>query len=372
MAQRNAFGIHTDVLGMDVGLLKRSSLAKVLFGPTDAGIVRAWKDIASPNAYWLGRTSLDQDGTPEGELQRRYRSASSQAEVQAVGVWYAEWIASWALSAGLGYFFWEAGPNEKDDMTEKAVWYTEAFIRRCLELGLKPAGGMYSFGKPSVVKWDGVDGWVMWAPVFNLIDGANRGKAVPEAAYTFHSYALNRDMMGSVDYAIGRYRLCPYKGPAFIGELSYAYYDRPSSTEEILRQLKAVNEYMGQDDRLCGFAWYDIRKHTDYQWAYMYRDMERALAQQNLPILPITVTTGTTPTPPPAPEPSGLYYAQVVYGVNQRAEPSSGASLVGSLDTSSPRTRLVVELPAINGYVRVLGQNCWVLYKNLKLLERIS
>lgn len=363
---RNTFGIHTDVLGMDVGLLKRSALVKALLAPSEAGIVRTWKDIANPNTYWLGRTPLDQDVGQVGELQRRYFAASTKAETQAVGRWYAEWIALNYPSL-TDYFFWEGGPNEVDDFTAKAVWYSEAFTRRCLELGLHPAPGLYSFGKPATMKWDGIDGWIPWAPVFRLIDSTNQGQKTPQAGFQVHEYALGRDLVGSIDYAIARYQLMDYKGPVFIGELSYAYYDKPSSTEEVLKQLTALNARLGQDDRLCGFAWYDVRKHTDYKWDYMYRDMERALEAQNLPTLPITIHTSGNEPPAPPQEPTGVKTVRVVDDVNLRSGPNRASTWAGVIYASaSPEVQ--VRYPAIEGYVKMVSQPFYILAQNVVII----
>lgn len=302
---RRSFGIHTDVNGVDFGLLRQSALVKVLFQPNEIGVVKSWKDVANPNTYWLARTPLDQDNCePEGELQQRYKSASTREQVEGVGRWYADWIASWALPGGLGYFFWEGGPNELDDFTDKAVWYSLAFTARCLEVGLKPAPGLYSFGKPGVIKYDGHSGWVMWQPVFDLIDRANSGKAQPIAGFQFHEYAMNRSMINSVDFAIERYKLTGYNGPAFIGEWGYAYGEKPPSTEEVIRQIVEMNARYGSDRRMCGAALYDIRRNAGiFNWNYMYRDLERALVAQSLPILPISHFAPGIIEVPPVPDP---------------------------------------------------------------------
>ncbi len=363
---RNSFGIHTDVNGMYLPLLRQSALVKVLFEPSEAGVVKSWKSQANPNTYWLARTNKDQDASnPLGELQTRYYAATTEVEVRAVGVWYADWIASWALPAGLGYFFWEGGPNEADDMTQRAVWYSDAFTRRCLEIGLKPAAGMYSFGKPGVMKYDGYDGWLPWQPLFRFIEQANAGKTEPVAGFQFHEYALGHSMVGSVDYAIERYKLTGYKGPVFVGEWGYAFGDKPSSTEEVLSQFTTMNTRYGSDDRFCGAALYDIRKNAGaFSWEYMYGDTERALIAQALPTLPISnFSGGTTPPPPPPPVPSDKW-VQVTGWSNQRAEPSSTATLLGSIQVANPRTKLLVRKPGTSGYVQAVGQGFWILEQN--------
>ena len=339
MTDRRSFGIHTDVNGMDLGLLKQSALVKVLFEKSEAAIVRGWKDIAHPYAYWLARTNIDQDNAqPLGELQQRYKAAATIDAARAVGVWYAEWIASWALPAGLDYFFWESGPNEEDDMSAKAPAYCEAFTRRCLELGLKPAAGMYSFGKPGVMKYNGYDGWLPWQPLFRLIERANTGRIPPIAGFAYHEYALKGDMVGSIDHAIERYLLSHYQGPVFISEFGYADGVKPSSTETVLEQMKTMNARYGADDRVCGTALYDIRRNGGvFDWSYMYRDLERALIEQNLPILPIRNFAGgivevpPTPEPEPLPEPTEFYNVIVAsqYGCNMRAGATMDSDLRG-------------------------------------------
>jgi len=370
MVSRNAFGIHTDVNGVYMPLLKRSALVKVLFRDNEAGIVKGWKIEANPNAYWIARTHLDQDVGNIGELQIRYRSATTEEQARDVGVWYANWIASWALPAGLDYFFWEGGPNEEDDMTKRAVWYSDAFTRRCLEVGLKPASGMYSFGKPGVPKFDGYDGWVQWQSLFVFIESANAGKAQPVAGFQFHEYAMGGDMLGSIDYAIDRYKLSHYRGPTFMGEWGYAWGQKPSSTEAALEQLKAMNLQYGSDDRVCGAALYDIRKNAGlFNWDYMYDDIARALDIQGLPTLPISNFSGGIIEVPPYPDPDPPAYGikeVVIYqnGCNQRERPTSDSTKLGFI---AQGTHLVVQYPPTNDYVRVMDRG-WVYVPNLQII----
>lgn len=339
---RNVFGIHTDINGMKTGLISHSALVKVLFEPQDAHVVHGWRYLTSPYTYWLYRSPKDlDDPVNPGELQRRYKAAQTKEQAQDVGAWYADWLASWVIPAGMQYMFLEGGPNEQNDTTLKAVWYSEAFTRRCLAHGLKPAPGMYSFGLPKVTKYDGFDGWAMWQPVFDAIDQANAGKQEPVAGFQLHEYAMAGDMLASIDHAIGRYQFMPYRGPIFLGEFGYADYNKPPTTEIMIKQITDINERLGRDDRLCGFAWYDIRNHTDHKYDYCYDDIERALAAQNLPTLPIVVRTSpiieVPPDPQPEPEPeppSNTVSVLTTYagGQNLRKYPSLKAALVGGLD----------------------------------------
>jgi hypothetical protein len=325
MSLRNVFGIHTDVRGLNsVGsLLQRCALVKVVFSQTEAGAVLAWKTKAHPNAYWVGRTSIDQDATnPLGELQQSYKAAHTEAQARAVARWYAEWIASWAIPSGLSsYMFFEAGPNEEDPSTDeeldRAVWYSEEFVRRCAELGLLSAVGMYSYGKPLTLPVDGVDGWARWPPVFRMMDLANAGHNTPRSALQIHGYGMNADIISSAPYAIMRYLGADYSGPIYLGEYGWAQDGdncNPASTEEKIRQLMVGNMMFGADDRFMGTALYDCRyiAKDPFKFDFMYKDLARALDVQPLPIAPVTVRTGGSIIEvPPQPEPEPAHEPQV-------------------------------------------------------------
>lgn len=385
---RNPFGVHTDVNGMHQGIISISALVKVLFHPSDAGIVRARKSWAHPNAYWVYRGPMDQDAsTPLGELQTRYKLATTEESIRRVGQWYAEWHAGWMLPAGLEYMFVEGGPNEQDPghtttgaereaEIRKAVLYSVSFVENAVRLGLKPAPGMYSFGKPAVPKWDGYDGWEPWIPVFQAIDTANVGHTTPQAAFQFHSYAEHRDMPGSIDSSIGRYALISqYKGPVILGELGWSADGKPFSTEEILRQIRVTNAALGADDRLMGYALWDCRAIAKDQdrFDYMYADMIRDYNAHGLPILPITVHTGSiipVPPPPPPPDPDPSPTTKWVriwqHGCNMRAATTSSSQWLGGANIGS---EFEVNTTPTNGYYYVPRLECWIWGNNIKEIK---
>ena len=366
---RNVWGIHTDITGMDINLLRRSALIKVLFEPRDAHVVKSWAFSAQPNAYWLYRSPIDLDSPSNpGELQRRYFAigTSDFEGAHALGVWYAEWMGDWIKPNGMEYFFLEAGPNEANDSSQRAIGYSLGFTERCIELGLRPAPGLYSFGHPKIKQLDGFNGWSAWKPVLDAINKANAGNNEPRAAFQLHEYALAGDMLASMPHAIGRYQFMPYDGPIMIGEFGYADYIKPTSTEIVLSQICAINERLGQDDRLCGFAWYDIRQPTDNQYNYMYGDICRVLDAQGLPTLPITVKSGSIIEVPPDPEPPTQQRKHIIVknpGVNMRASHTMDSEWLGMADEGS---EFVVEYPAVNEYVRIPSLNCWIWGNNIK------
>jgi hypothetical protein len=278
------------------------------------------------------------------------------------------------------YFFVESGPNEQNDNSQRAVGYLLGFVERCVELGIKPAAGMHSFGTPMVKKFDNFDGWLPFEPVFRAIDKANAGHSTPQAAYQFHEYAIAGDMMASVDHAIGRYRLAPYDGPAMIGEWGYADYNKPASTEVVLKQMQDVLAYYGADPRLMGCALYDIRQHTDHTYAYCYGDIARALdvadrsnpsEPKPYPTLPITVSSIIeVPPPPPDPDPVVVPAGTVAVktksktGQNIRTHHSLIAPAVASLEAGEIAYASADEAPQIGQakswvYVKAPGGEGW-------------
>jgi hypothetical protein len=383
---RNVFGIHTDINGMNIELLRRSALIKVLFEPRDAQVVKGWMWAAPSNAYWLYRSNIDLDNSDPrlmGELQLRYL-AIGEADYNAayvLGQWYAEWNASWVKPNGMEYFFIESGPNEMNDSSQRAVGYLLGFVERCIELGILPAAGMHSFGLPAVTKFNGFNGWRPFAPVFRAIDRANAGQSKPEAAWQYHEYAMAGDMMASRDHAIGRYLLNEeYSGPRMIGELGYADYNKPPTTEIMMSQIQAAMAYYGADDRLMGTAWYDIRNHTDHQYNYCYADMCVALdtadrsnpsAPKSFPTLPITVRSGgIIEVPPPDPDPAVVPAGTVAVktkspsGQNIRAHPSLIAPIAASLEAGEIAYTSANEAPTIGQdkswvYIKAPGGEGW-------------
>jgi hypothetical protein len=218
---------------------------------------------------------------------------------------------------------------------------------------------MYSFGKPGVVKYNGYDGWIPWQPVFQYIDSLNSGKSQPVAGFQFHEYALNGDMVGSIDFAIERYKLAGYDGPVFAGEMGFGYGVKPPTTEEAISQLMTMNARYGSDDRFCGYALYDIRKNAgEYAWDYAYGDITRALIAQNLPILPISNFVGATQPAPPTPPPSGTRLVNVA-GLYLRTNPG------GTKITIMPYGTQVQILESSDGWARVqVDKNMWQLATN--------
>lgn len=383
---RNVFGIHTsnsdypqDIIEE---LLSVSALVKVCVNFNDALRLARMRELAHSSAVFVGRhIAVDIEGGPLHNLYSRLGDDDLEGAYR-LGVWFAHEVADRALPAGLGWMYWESGPNETTCVSRKAAQYAMGFIETCLARGIKPAVGGYPYGTPRTPPIDSVDDWSVWEPVFSLIDRANKYqngayRAEPEAIFYLHEYAQN-SMVASETFAIRRYthvwkKYVTGKGrwvPLALSEFGWAN-DRPGlvrpNVESATRQLVAVNEDIAQDDYVIGYAVYDYRNvsnSTFYDMRGYAKSFVVAMKAQRYERTKIT-PPGIIEVPPVV-YPGGKVTVTVRAGVNQRAQASILADKLGYIEAASPPTLLVVEYPPTNGYVKVSGQPFWVLEKNLQ------
>ena len=212
---RTVFGIHTSATDPEDavwGLLKHCASIKIITSFKDTNNIFRMRELAHPNTVFLGRY-IDYD-IEQGELHRRFAAIDDNDvnNAYALGVWYANVLASLVFSHNLAWMYWESGPNEHNIVTPKIIAYMEGFIDQCLKLGIMPAVGGYSYGRPKTPPYDSVDEWEQWKPVFVKIDAANKdanGKylAKPRAILYLHEGAQQNGMMGSIPTTVARYRL---------------------------------------------------------------------------------------------------------------------------------------------------------------------
>lgn len=386
MVQR-VCGIHTggDYPRAEIErLLRNSHVVKCCLEWNDRGIYMDWHN-RYPNHVFIGRPiAYDLEGH---ELQVRYNNATID-NVQDVAYWYADLIA--ANSQGLEFFFWESGINELNDYSGKWPKYCKAFGERMRQHGLKVALGGWSYGRPSIPPLDPDDTWLQWYDVFRFIDDYNRVNGValtnPNALLYMHEGAILKSMESSVPYTVGRFNLIYERHikpnnwwvPVVLTEFAYGYdnpnYGKPATTEEMVRQILWVNNYLAQFTYLVGYAWYDYRaasNGTPDDYMYCVGDIMSALEAQNYTER-ILVPPGGTAPPPPPPPPNEVWTVKIVSWVNQRSGPGSSYDKVGSIQVANPPTVLKVYSNKVNDYHEVVGQGTWIFSNNGGNVVRIG
>lgn len=377
----NVFGVHTSNTdyprnGWIERFLNISTVAKVCVNFSDAGTLHGWHS-QYPDVTFLGRHIVyDME---DRELHARFRNCAV-ADAAALGSWFADMVHDGIAATGLDFMPWESGPNEANDTSDRWPLYLQGYGERMAYYGHMFALGGWSFGLPPIPPLDAVDtfGSTHWHNVFKLIDSRNRVGGVPlvnpRAYFYLHEGALNGDMIGSIPYTNNRCKLVQDRHiipngwwcPTILSEFAYGYGVKPSSTEEMMRQIVAINEVLVANPWLLGYCWYDMREvsnNTPDDYRYCYGDMASTIEAQHYSKRVLVPPGNTVPIPP-----TGRQNARIVAGVNQRAAPSASANLLGYIGTSGTPPYLSVELPEQNGYVKASGQDFWVLFKNLKLI----
>lgn len=323
------FGIHTAAdfpRAVIRDFVELSSVVKFCMGNfNDSHFLHEWRTW-NPDALFVGRyIALDieeQDGHG-GELHRRYEQLQSEEEAYNLGVWFATQTAKNVLVNNLEWVAWEGGPNEINDVSAKNPAYNLGFGHTMQAYGLKFLLGNQSYGRPKVPELDnGVDEWINWSPVFELIDRANRdgaGRPLAEwrAALQLHAYGNRGSLVTDPQCTITRHELLYNRHilprnlyvPLILGELGYAT-DRPGDhvpeTWQLTQQLVELNELLLKYWYLAGYCFWDFRAVTENLvgsgWKYCWADFIRTLKEKNYTQRKV-VPPGTIVPVPPAPEP---------------------------------------------------------------------
>ena len=306
MKVRNCFGVHTAPATAPRGgwierFIALSGIVKVLYDGKDMGIVDGWLTNANPATYWVGRhILLDIEGA---ELHNRYRAAIFPEDARREGRWFAGEIKK-ACDAFpfMRDWIWEGGPNEINDTTARAAYYSEGFVDEMLQFGLIPAPGLYSFGLPPVLAFDGVDGWAAWSNVFDMLDRANAGQSTVRGAMAFHEYAIGRSQIASRTHAIERFIHCPFEGPKFAGEWGFADFVLPPGDEVVPQLINQCYRY-AEYPAWIGNTLYDFRGDLGDNYSPWYERLEAGLIAADFEIRPIDMGVVPDPEPPVPPAP---------------------------------------------------------------------
>lgn len=277
---RNIFGWHiaaSDLVNASMSdVCDTSAVIKVLVEPHSVGALRDINVKAQGRARIVARLiNVDQE---ERELHAR---AYRREDPGIVGRWYADVIAAIAIPGNLHFVIWESGPNELN--AEGDPWWAKyclAFLHAMRRHGLRCALGGFSYGRPKLPHYDGIDEWVTggWLPVMEAIHRANvaprhEGEGPEPVAYFYlHEYSDPDDVSQAIPFNIRRY-LYLYEThvlpkawfvPLLITEWNYAQ-PRASlpGTDERIRQMLELNDILSVDRFLVGIAVYFLANREE-------------------------------------------------------------------------------------------------------------
>lgn len=336
------FGIHTasDFPRSAIhDFVVNSSVIKMLIGNWDDAHYYHEFHTWNPDAIIVGRYShidlnilhADYKAIKDAYEKGHMTELEATSAAFELGVEFAGLIAKPAIEHNLTFVKWEGGPNEINDsfcvvngIQEPSminVSYNLGFGHTMNSKGLQFLLGNQSYGRPEIMELDGIDGWAHWAPVFDLIDICNRdanGKPLENwrAGLQLHGYGNKGTLTENTECTVFRHEFLYNEHilprnlyvPLVLGELGFATDkegDFIPSTEELVRQLKKLDEMMLKYWYLAGYCFWDFRGVNSDEpgsgWSYCYSDILRAISgnDQRIVVPPGSVV----PVPPDPPDP---------------------------------------------------------------------
>lgn len=275
--------------------------------------------------------------------------------------------------------YWE-GPNETPgEMIEKLATFDAESIRLARRDGIRRLVGGFAEGNPKILDWpvypgDTRDDWPAYYPALQKIHEAGANVAMLHVHEYIWTNAIQNKTIDRNEFVLQRYRC---------GRINDVYnrHIRPNGWNI----AAVISEGPLEDPRNCGLSdemklkWLtspewealycnEVKALTQYDWSATQDEQWqhyslRAISKGMLAHISSYRPAGIIEVPP-AVEENTMSWVVVSseWGCNLRKEASITSEKLGYI---APGSRLRVEYPARDGYVKAYGQNFWILAANL-------
>jgi len=336
----------------------RARVVKVVGGPSELGILGYYHD-KNPGAIYIARVY-----PWDKAISDMYATGSTPQ--QAAEVMYSA-LAGFVHAAGMGWCWWECGPNEPGDAaTDWLDTYYSLLIPRLRASNIKSVSYNFSVCHPPLAFWPRL------SKSINAIKAAGREWAL----VGLHQYGLLGSMQDHAqdgnDARILRHRVIPQLAGVPI-VLTEAGLDMPAwqntnrGVDGYLADLKWLDYELKNDPNVLGACIYTM--DLDPNWAPFRIEGDFAvklfeyITQQNAGIIEV---------PPPVPQPetppteSETYNVKVTsgYGCNMREHATINSALLGYAAQGS---KFTARKTAENDYLYIPSLDAWIYRPNTRV-----